>query len=218
MPPQLSTHIVPSTLPLTDIVVAQLGKKYAHTWVLKKFSYCFVAPGAYAVTGPNGSGKSTLMQLLAGHLLPTTGSIRYITQQKIPIAPDHFFQWNALATPYLALIEDFTLMECLQFHFKFRKLPKGTALHDVVQALDLAGDEKKYIKHFSSGKQQKLKLGLALFTDAPIVLLDEPTVNLDLPNTTWCLQYIKKIAQHKLLIVFSNQPREYSCCQYVLTL
>src|SRR5690606_8092323 len=73
--------------------------------------------------------------------------------------------------------------------------------------LEQAGD--KYISNFSSGMKQRLKLGLAFFTDTPALFLDEPGTNLDRQAFTWYLENLEQASASRLVFIASNQPEEY---------
>ena len=64
--------------------------------------------------------------------------------------------------------------------------------------------------------QQKLKLGFALYSNAEVVLLDEPTSNLDKGNSDWYFEQIDRVGRQKLLIISSNQPNEYENCDFII--
>ena len=86
---------------------------------------------------------------------------------------------------------------------------------DFIDLLNLTTHRNKQIKYFSSGMKQRLKLGLAFHSEAEILLLDEPTSNLDKQGVNWYLQQIEKHTADKLLIICSNQPQEYEFCENV---
>ena len=100
---------------------------HSNSWVkdstangfLEILDYSFQSGEVYAITGPNGSGKSTLMQILWGQMPPSTGSIKYKISGT-DISQEDIYRHVAVATPYLDLIEEFTLEEQLRFHFKFK--------------------------------------------------------------------------------------------------
>ena len=102
------------------LTVENLGKRFNREWIFKNFNYNFT-DGVYAITGPNGSGKSTLLQVLWGQLPQTTGTAAYRhLNANIPV--EDIYAHLAIATPYMELIEEFTLTEVLKFHFSFKKI------------------------------------------------------------------------------------------------
>lgn len=193
-------------------MVNDLGKKFNREWIFRSLSTTFESKGSYSITGGNGSGKSTFIQVLCGFMPLTEGTIIYEHEGKI-IGPELFYQHFDISTPYLELIEEFTLQEFLDFHFKFKKLKTGLNLNDFLKLVYLEGDNEKQIKNFSSGMKQRLKLGLCFYSQSEVCLLDEPTSNLDEAGISWYQNSIKSILDEKLILVSSNQKNEYEFCQ-----
>src|SRR5260221_5717807 len=101
------------------ITLENIGRRFNRDWIFRAIDYTFISGKIYAVLGPNGSGKSTLLQVLNGSLSPSAGKINYFFEEK-PVEIDDVYQHLSLAAPYLELIEEFTLSEMLDFHFKFK--------------------------------------------------------------------------------------------------
>ncbi|UII23274.1 ABC transporter ATP-binding protein [Fulvivirga ligni] len=203
------------------ISIEKLGKRYQNEWIFRNFNYTFYQGKGYALTGHNGSGKSTLLKIISGYHLFTEGQISYFSEQsdnEIPI--DSVFEHFTVATPYMELIEDFTLAEHLDFHFKFRKITDNISPKEIMEIAWLSNSAHKYIKNFSSGMKQRLKLALTFYTKSDYVLLDEPTSNLDAQGIDWYHAEIEKIASSdKTLIIASNQLEEYEkYCPEVINL
>ena len=163
---------------------------------------------AYAITGPNGSGKSTLLSILSGYLSATSGTITYELEGK-KIDVQDIYSHISIAAPYLELIEEYTLSELIDFHFSFSKYISGENKESLIAFIKLQKAQDKQIRYFSSGMKQRVKLGLALFSDKPVLLLDEPTVNLDQEGIAWYHELIKKYWLNRLLVICSNQQEEY---------
>ena len=191
-----------------EIVVKKLGKQFQNEWIFRNLDFRFELNKIYAVTGPNGSGKSTLLQVLSGFLQPTSGEIVYQNSQTT-IDPDQFYQYITVATPYTELIEEFTAMELLKFHFKFKRLREGKDIENFLSDICLPRTEDKILKNFSSGMKQRLKLGLAFYSDTPVILLDEPTSNLDEEGIKWFQKTLSQERKNRTIIISSNQPYEY---------
>ena len=198
-----------------NIHVENLGKKYGPNWVFRKLNTEIESGDAVAITGSNGSGKSTLLQLLSGFLLPSKGEVKYATKESGFLSAEDALFRMSVAAPYIEVIEDFTLAELLDFHFKFRRL---TLDHheDFIQKLYLQGNEEKLIKNFSSGMKQRLKLGLAFYSKADVVFLDEPTTNLDERGYNWYLEQVEKQLNQKTFIISSNEKKEYGFCNKII--
>jgi ABC-type multidrug transport system ATPase subunit len=188
--------------------VKQLGKRFNREWIFRNLDYVFKPSKIYAVTGPNGSGKSTLLQVLWGQLPQSTGDLNYShSSGEIPI--DEIFKHIAIATPYLDLIEEFTLSEHISFHFKLKPSRNGMGQEEILEKLKLTGARHKHIANFSSGMRQRVKLGLAFFTEADLIFLDEPTTNLDRDTNVWYHHELEKLPSHCTIFIASNQPDEY---------
>ena len=187
------------------------GRRYNQEWIFRNFTYQFSSAGKYAILGPNGSGKSTLLNVLMGNLAPSEGTLAYSTSaQNIPV--EQIYQYISFAAPYLDLIEEFSLLETIAFHFKFKQYYPGMNEDGLLSLLGLAKSQDKPLKYFSSGMKQRTKLALACCTDSPLLLLDEPTSNLDVQGIEWYQQLIADFTADKLVLVGSNQENEYSFC------
>lgn len=199
-----------------QITLEHLGRRFNKEWIFKEISYTFAQGNQYAILGPNGSGKSTLLSVLLGNLTPSEGKISYIEGKEI--LPEHIFSYISLAAPYLDLVEEFTLQETIEFHFKFKKYQQGLDADAVLDLLALSKAQDKPLKYFSSGMKQRTKLALAFCADTPILALDEPTSNLDVQGTDWYLSLIEKYAGNRLVLVGSNQAYEYEFCKQQLNI
>ena len=194
-----------------QIKVTDLGKRYHYEWIFRHLDYQFQANKSYAILGHNGSGKSTLVNIISGYLSPNEGTIQY-HNQGTEITPDKLFRYLAYTAPYLELIEEFTLLELVRYHTRFKKLLVKSP-DELIKKMYLEKSKHKFVKDFSSGMKQRLKLGLAIYTDAPLLLLDEPTTNLDQEGVNWYLENVQQNRQNRLILVSSNIPQEYSFCE-----
>jgi ABC-type multidrug transport system ATPase subunit len=197
-----------ATASLFSINVENLSKRFNSEWIVRNLNYTFESGNTYAITGPNGSGKSTLLQLLWGQLPQSSGSIKF-SHNNLEIPVEEVFRHVAIATPYMDLIEEFTLEEHLAFHFKTRAVRNGMTIEDVVSKLYLTEARTKIIANFSSGMKQRLKLGLAFFTQSDAIFLDEPGSNLDDNAFDWYLKNLSELPATQLVFIASNQPAEY---------
>ncbi len=191
------------------------GRRYNRDWIFRGINYTFSTGESYAVLGPNGSGKSTLLQVLSGSLSPSEGTLSYSLNGQ-PLDAENVYQHVSLAAPYLEVIEDFTLLEMIDFHFQFKPLLAGIAKKDIIGLLDMQNSRHKPIRYFSSGMKQRLKLILAFCADTPLLMLDEPTSNLDAQGVSWYNGLVAQFAAGRLTLVGSNQEQEYGFCRHHL--
>jgi ABC-type multidrug transport system ATPase subunit len=197
------------------ITLTNAGRRFNRDWIFKGIDYTFATGNSYAVLGPNGSGKSTLLQLLNGSLSPSAGTVGF-TYNNQPLHVEDVFKHLSLAAPYLELIEDFSLNEVIDFHFEFKPYIAGMDKPRLINLLGMQTSKNKLVKYFSSGMKQRLKLALAFCSNTAVLMLDEPTSNLDTQGVEWYLELVKQYAGNRLIIVGSNQGQEYSFCSHQL--
>ena len=198
-----------------EIIAENIGKKYNKEWIFRNLSLVLKNNQSIAITGANGAGKSTLLQLLAGAVPASEGSITYQKENKT-LNSDFFFEHISYVAPYLELIEEMTIREMVTFHRNFKPLSENISTEDFVQKIMLEHAADKEVRLLSSGMKQRVKLGLALFSDTSVLMLDEPTTNLDNKGIDWYLQEIKKQLNKRLIIICSNQKHEYDFCEKAL--
>ncbi|MDF2477944.1 MAG: transporter ATP-binding protein [Sphingobacterium sp.] len=201
-----------------EITLNDIGRRYNSEWIFRHINYRFESGKSYAVLGQNGSGKSTLLKVLSGSLSPSQGELLY-TMGTNTISIDAVYQELSIAAPYIELIEEFTLRELIDFHFRFKSYLQGFDKARVLNLLGLASALDKEIKHFSSGMRQRVKLVLACCSDSKLVLLDEPTSNLDSEGEEWYLDLIDRTKlDFRLFIICSNQKKEYEFCDETISI
>ena len=166
-----------------------------------------IATGEFVcITGASGHGKSTLLQLIGGLDAPTAGKV-IIDGTDITALSD-----NALAEiraekigfvfQFFNLLENLTALENIQTASMFgKKLPKSRALEllDMVGLADKAGSKPSEL---SGGQMQRVAIARALANDPPILLMDEPTGNLDSASEESVMAHIKGIHESGKTIVF----------------
>ena len=187
------------------------GKRYRLDWIFRGIDYTFSAGKRYAILGPNGSGKSTLLKVLSGHLTPSKGKVSF-QNKGIDIDPDVVYRHISYAAPYIELIEEFTLEEALKFHAGLKPLLPGFTPAKLYELLALPRSRTKEIRFFSSGMKQRVKLALAVCTDTPVLLLDEPATNLDVQGVAWYKNLIADYAAERLVVIASNDPHDADFC------
>jgi ABC-type multidrug transport system ATPase subunit len=197
-----------------QIILTDTGKRYNREWIFRHFNYTFNPGKAYAITGPNGSGKSTLLQVIAGAIMQTEGKIIY--NKETEIKPEQAHKELSIAGPYLELIEEMTALEFLNFHATFKTLTISNP--EILKEINLAHAANKQIRYYSSGMKQRLKLAQAFFSNTSVLLLDEPTTNLDEEGIQLYQQLIKKYTTGRLVIISSNDKQEYHFCDEVISI
>lgn len=189
------------------IIFEEVGRRYHYEWIFRKISKVFESGKTYAITGRNGSGKSTLLQVAAGLLSPSEGKISHENPNSID--EEKWYQNVVWCAPGLDLVEDFTVLEALQWHFSIKPMIPGTSLNEVLQELGLWEARNKYLHQLSSGMRQRIKLMTVVFADVPVWLLDEPCTNLDSAGISWYRNTCQKNGAQRLVMIASNDPQEY---------
>lgn len=195
------------TIQLTDA-----GKRFNRDWIFRHVNFTFHQGRSYAITGPNGSGKSTLLQSIASSMNVSEGNIQY-TIDTIKISEENIYRHVSIAAPYLEVIEEMSAKEFLLFHASFKPLLSSVTIDEIIKIIGLEKTADKQIRYFSSGMKQRIKLAQAIFSDANILLLDEPCTNLDATGYALYHQLIKNYCSDKLIIVSSNDENEMDFCE-----
>ncbi|MDX5340761.1 MAG: ABC transporter ATP-binding protein [Cyclobacteriaceae bacterium] len=202
---------------MLKIHLQEVSKRFQYEWIFKNLNLTIPSGSSLAIIGGNGSGKSTLLKCLSGAVPVTSGKIFFLDDQHEIPEPEKY-KHLSISAPYLELPEEFTLKEVIDFHFKFKNPLGNITSEEILDILYLKQHAQKAVSQFSSGMKQRLKLGLALFSEVPLVLLDEPTSNLDKKGITWYLDLIQNYQQNRTLVICSNEPREYEFCQQRLSI
>jgi ABC-type multidrug transport system ATPase subunit len=198
-----------------QLLIDQLGKRFNREWIFKQFSAKLQAGKSYTFVGPNGSGKSTLLHVISGVMPSTEGKIIYRLGNQT-IDEDKWYKQLVIAAPYLELIEEFSLLELLDFHTRFKPFKEGISKNELIERIELEGSKNKAIKYFSSGMKQRLKLAFAFYSDVPVVMLDEPTSNLDAKWSAWYREEVQQLSPDQILLICSNVPAEYDFCDTII--
>jgi ABC-type multidrug transport system ATPase subunit len=194
------------------IVLAEVAKHFAREKVFTGVDHVFEAGSRTAILGPNGSGKSTLLQVVAGALIPTKGIVEHALGG-IPVDQEEVYRHVSIAAPYLGLYEDLSLRQAIATHARFKPFRAGISMEDVARTAYLEPHLEKPVLNFSSGMKQRLKLVLAILSDTPLLLLDEPATNLDAEGIAWFSALLMEHLDGRTLLVGSNrQADETSVC------
>ncbi|MES1223775.1 MAG: ATP-binding cassette domain-containing protein [Bacteroidota bacterium] len=201
------------------VSLTDAGKRFNRDWIFRHFTYTFKVGQSYAITGPNGSGKSTLLQVLSGGMMLNEGDIKFrVGSQDSEVSIEKVYQHVSICAPYLEVIEEMTLLEFLEFHHHFKPFLPTLTIEGIIAILGLEKATHKQIRYFSSGMKQRVKLAQAIFTDASILLLDEPCTNLDIEGIELYHRLIDEYCKKRLVVVSSNDKVEYNFCKEVLNI
>lgn len=189
------------------ITLSGISKSFGREHVVRDLSHVFEPGSRTALLGPNGSGKSTLLQLVGGISIPTKGTVVH-ELNGTALEADRVYRHISIAAPYLSLYEELSLREAITSHMRFKPLRGNLALEEVARTALLEKHLDKPVRDFSSGMKQRLKLALAILSDTSLLLLDEPTSNLDANGSAWFRELLEKNLEKRTLVVASNRQAE----------
>ena len=188
------------------ITLTGIGKKYGREWIFRNVNHTFGDGSSTVILGSNGSGKSTLLQVISGYIIPNEGTME--VAKGAVVTAEKLHECFAFASPYIELMEEFTFRECVEFQQKFRGWQSGLKTENVIELSGLTHASEKQIRNYSSGMKQRAKLTLAILSNAPVLLLDEPCSNLDKQAQEWYATLIADFRENRTIIVCSNAVKE----------
>ncbi|MBK7381727.1 MAG: ABC transporter ATP-binding protein [Flavobacteriales bacterium] len=195
-----------------EIRLQDIAKQFGREQVFHGVNVELASGSRTAILGPNGSGKSTLLQVIGGILMPSHGTITH-HHKGAGVPADALYRSISIAAPYLNLYEDLPLRQTIDFHARFKPLMQGITTEELARIAYLDHAMDKPVLHFSSGMKQRLKLALAILSDTPLLLLDEPASNLDAEAIAWYRDLLPKHAEGRTVVIASNrQAAEHELC------
>ena len=199
------------------ISLTDAGKRFNRDWIFRHLTYEFSAGQSYAIIGPNGSGKSTLLQVLSGSMQINEGNAQWsMLNGQYPA--EQVYNHISICAPYLEVVEEMTLIEFLNFHSGFKPFLSSITTEKIISTLGLENTVNKQIRNYSSGMKQRVKLAQAIFSDVPLVLLDEPCTNLDAAGILLYHDLINEYCKNRTVVVSSNDEVEYGFCKEKLNI
>ncbi len=202
--------------PIESFTLAAEGitKRFNRRLIFQDLSFTLASGESMAITGKNGSGKSTLVKILCGLLSPTKGVVRY-TAGKRTLTTDHVRDRLGLVSPYLQMYDEFTGIENLELLSKIRS--NTESLHEraesVLNRVGLWERRNDFVRTYSSGMKQRLKYAFALLHQPEVLVLDEPTSNLDADGVVMVTKVLGDQQQSGILIIATNDTDEAGWCR-----
>jgi heme exporter protein A len=195
---------------------SKLKKNFDRRTIFRDLHLSLKNGDSLAVTGKNGSGKSTLIKILSNIILQTAGTLSLTLNGK-NIERQFFHKYVGLASPYLNMYDEFTGLENLRFVARLRSLDEES-INLSLSRVGLWDRRNDLVKIYSSGMKQRLKIAFALMHQPEILLLDEPTSNLDSEGVNLINIVAEEYKSDKLLIIATNDEHERSLCEKELNL
>ncbi len=184
------------------IELQNVEKYYGKLHAVKPTTITVKRGEVFALLGPNGSGKSTILRTAVGLIKPDGGRILVdgldAWKQPLPVKRLVSYIPQRVTMP-----ENLTGRELVRFHARLRGLPRSR-INEVLAAAGLNGHSKKYVREFSGGLLQRLGLAVAMLEDAPVLIMDEPTLNLDPGGMQQFRRYIRRRKEEGATILFAS--------------
>jgi Cu-processing system ATP-binding protein len=186
------------------IDVQHLTKEYEGHVAVNNVSFTVNAGEAFALLGPNGSGKTTTLKCLVGLVAPTQGEIK-INHCDIRKAGRDALQWLSYLPQRVAFPESLTAREILWFYSRLRRVRSGRVEELLATPqFHFNGFSNKPVSQFSGGMVQRLGLAVACLPDAPLLVLDEPTVSLDPEGALRFREFLAGLKRAGKTLLFSS--------------
>ena len=190
-----------------------VGQNFGSLLLFRQMSFEVSGGESLAITGRNGSGKSTLLQILSGVMTPKAGTVELETNGTVVDAamrPLH----TGLVAPYLSVYDDLTARENLEFLAKARSWEAPSEpIADVLARVGLKGREDDLVRTFSSGMKQRVKYAAAMLPEPAVLLLDEPSANLDIAGIEMVHDVMDwQLDAGRILVVATNVAAEADAC------
>lgn len=198
-----------------------LNKTYGDNKVLDNLSLNIKKNEFLTLLGPSGCGKTTTLKIIAGFEHADSGQLMF-KNEDISNVPPYKRQVNTVFQKY-ALFPHMNIFENIAFGLKLKKLPKDEIKAKVERMLELValkGFEKRKVDSLSGGQQQRVAIARALVSEAPVILADEPTGNLDSATAGEIIAILKKLAKerNKCVIVVTHSKEVADAADVILEL
>ena len=184
--------------------VAQLDQRFGERVILDHVSFDLNARSSYVLTGPNGSGKSTLLRILGGLLKPDRGALAFGDRS---IDLNHYPDWLRREILYVhqhPYLFRSSVRANLEYGLRLRGVAAGRRRQLAEEAIAWAGlEEVREVRpdRLSGGEKQRVALGRARLLSPQVLLLDEPTANLDREAKARTLDLIQRLTHESLSVV-----------------
>ena len=200
------------------ITLKNVRKNFGRLLVFDSVNFELTIGSSLAIAGKNGSGKSTLAKIIAGLLSPSAGEVIYQIDGK-KIDKLDWFKYIGFVAPYLQLYDEFTGYENLEILARIRGLKNyKSKIEDVLKRVNLYARRDDLVRGYSSGMKQRLKYACALLHEPVVLILDEPTSNLDAEGVEMVWAIAQEQKKKGILIVATNEAEELQMCEEVINL
>jgi len=201
-----------------SLQIENLVKYFGRRLVFNGINASFRSKNIYGIAGPNGSGKSTFVKIIANLISPTRGKVTHRYEDKIIIS-EELHNYIGFVSPYLFLYDEFTAEENLIYFSKIRGINFNKDYSDfLLLQMNLFDRKNDLVRGYSSGMKQRLKFIFALLHKPRLIILDEPTSNLDNFGKDKVYEMISKEGEENLIVIASNELDDLKLCSQIINL
>ena len=198
------------------LTLQNLTKSFGRRLIFKEINYEFKSGLVFGLAGKNGSGKSTLAKILSGIISPTSGKVVHKLNNKV-IEPDNLHNHLGFVSPYLVLYDEFSAEENFIHFSRIRGMKvDNERIKNLLNDFGLYDRKNDLLKTYSSGMKQRIKTIFALLHSPELLILDEPTSNLDISGKEKIYETIKKQSENRLIIIASNEESDLNQCSEII--
>jgi heme exporter protein A len=201
-----------------SLTVESINKTFGRRLIFSNINFKLNSSTIFGISGPNGSGKSTLVKIIANIISPSSGKLLH-NLNGTEIKPEKLHNHIGLVSPYLVLYDEFTAYENLNYFSEIRGVPfDKEKVDNLLNKFLLFNRKDDLVKTYSSGMKQRLKFIFALMHSPQLIILDEPTSNLDDEGKEVVYELVKKEAEKNIVIIASNEKTDLSLCSETIDL
>jgi heme exporter protein A len=196
----------------------KVDKFFGRRLIFRNLEFNFNKPGVYGIAGANGSGKSTLVKMIAGINSPSAGNIIHKSGDNEVIS-EKLHNYIGFVSPYLVLYDEFSAAENLYHTSRIRGIiPDENKIDSLLALFLLSGRKNDLVKTYSSGMKQRLKFIFALIHSPKLIILDEPTSNLDSEGKEKVYSLINHEGESNIVIIASNEETDLALCSRIISI
>lgn len=207
-------HFQPSEI--ITLKAINLTRKFDRKTIFENLNFELKSGSCTAITGRNGSGKSTLIKIISNLLSQSSGELNLFEGEK-KVKRENVFKYIGFVSPYLNLYDEFTGYENMRILSNI----KGSGHDNIDYVLNRVGlflRRNDLLKIYSSGMKQRLKIAFSILHSPGILLLDEPTSNLDIDGISIVDDIVNEYKKNKIVIIATNDAHERSLCENEINL
>jgi ABC-2 type transport system ATP-binding protein len=190
--------------------ITHLRKTYDKITAVDDISLEVKAGEIYGLLGPNGAGKTTTVSIVSGLLKPTSGTV-HLDGHDLSVDPRLAKKVLGVVPQDLALYPELSARDNLKFWGGLYGMPKeelASRIDEILRAVDLLDRSKEPVKKFSGGMMRRLNLACGLVHKPKVLLLDEPTVGIDLQTRLRLLDVVREEASRGAAVLYTTHIME----------